>query len=172
MFPSCDRNVRYNNGGQILGMGSLPGTLGERHLVMVPSTDLTSEAKQRKQPLCFFMGTWGLLFLVSSVCTPHEAYQAILGSGNWWVSGSLVGKLQDSLMKVSLTSTKATSLPGCLWQNGLWREIIWNLGAIFTLKMLLIMFNTQAILNMNCYDINFWKIIYKELVYIKQKKKI
>lgn len=34
------------------------------------------------------------------------------------------------------------------------------------------MFNTQAILNMNCYDINFWKIIYKELVYIKQKKKI
>lgn len=33
------------------------------------------------------------------------------------------------------------------------------------------MFNTYVILNMNCHDINFWKIIYNELVYIKQNQK-
>lgn len=37
------------------------------------------------------------------------------------------------------------------------KEIICNLGAIFTFKMLLIMFNTKAILNMNCHGINFLK---------------
>ena len=32
------------------------------------------------------------------------------------------------------------------------------------------MFNTQVILNMNVHGIIFWKITYKEFVYIKQQQ--
>lgn len=138
MFPSYYRNVRHKSTmvGQILGMGSLGerGTLTRccQQTWLLQQNKWSNHCASFWEPgVCYF--GWAV-----SVCTAHEVQQAILGSTNWWLSSSLVGKLEDSSMNASLILS--TRKPVAEWI--VWREITCNLGAIFTFKMLLIMFNT------------------------------